>query len=220
MKKKYNIDPQRVYAAGVSGGGRVASMLGVCFSDIFTGGYYMVGCNFYRQEKVPDSNEVFFRSYNVPPTKIFVQAKKNKHVFLTGDTDGNRVQTQVYYEGFKHDGFEHITYIQVPGMGHGAPDPEWFEKGLKALDEPLPAPGAAKPPAAQRATTRPAPPAATQNADPAAIAKQLLATARLYLDNKQFERGREKLKWIVDHYPGTPAAAEAQKLLKQTDGAK
>jgi hypothetical protein len=227
MRQKYNIDPNRVYVAGVSGGGRIASMLGVCFSDVFNGGYYIIGCNFYIQEKSVEQNGVFRRAYNLPPAKYLVAAKKqSKHVFLTGDTDGNRDQTQIYYNAFKREGFEHITYFQVPGMGHQAPDPEWFEKGMKALDEPLPPPGTPRPPTTRRAlaaTTRPvaATQATTQPAaanDPAAVARQLLTRARLYLDNKQYELAREKLRWIATNYPTTPAAAEARTLLRQIEG--
>src|SRR5712672_1856673 len=103
-------------------------------------------------------------------------------------------------------------------MGHRPPDAEWFEKGLVALEEPVaPAGGAkvaaAKPTTRPAAVTRPAVAASTQPADPQVIAQQLLVTARLYVDNKQFERGREKLTWIVQHYPGTAAAGEAKKLL-------
>jgi hypothetical protein len=216
MPKRYKIDPRRIYVAGVSGGGRVASMLGVGFPDVFTGGgFYMIGCNFYRQERSAEQDGVFRRSYNVPPTKIYQLAKRTKHVFLTGDTDGNREQTQLYYTGFRRDGFDHSTCLQVPGMGHRAPDAEWFEKGIAALEEVIePKPAS---PARTTAATRPAParPATTQSADANAVAKRLLATARLYVDNRQHDLAREKLNWIVQTYPTTPAAAEARRLLKQ-----
>lgn len=217
MKARYNIDPDRVYIAGVSGGGRIASMLGVGFPDIFKGGFYMIGCNFYRRELSTEQKGRYFeRSYSVPPAKIFAMARKqSKHVFLTGDDDPNREQTDLYYKGFKRDGFDHITYLQVPGMPHRAPDPEWFEKGMAALDEKLPAtPVAAKPAVTPaKPATRPAPTAATEPSDPAYIADRLLTRARLYVDNKQYELSREKLNWIIEHFPTTPAAAQASKIL-------
>lgn len=39
------IDPDQVYVAGMSGGGRIASMLWACFPDIFRGGVGVVGMN-------------------------------------------------------------------------------------------------------------------------------------------------------------------------------
>jgi len=142
-------------------------------------------------------------------------------------SDGNRDQTTLYYNGFKSDHFEHIAFFQVPGMGHQAPPVDWFEKGLIALDEPVPPPGtpaaaAAKPAAAKLSpTTKPAqaaaahPPTtpATIPSDPEAIAAGLLTRAKLYVDNHQPELAREKLRWIVDHYPSTAAGRDAKKLL-------
>lgn len=213
MKARYNIDPDRVYVSGVSGGGRIASMLGVGYADIFHGGFYIIGCNFYRQEiSIEQKGAAFPKSYSVPPAKIFNFARKqSKHVFLTGDTDPNREQTETYYKAFKKDGFEHITYLQVPGMGHRPPDAEWFEKGMLALDEKIEP--IAKPALAPKPATRPAAAGSSQPTDPAAVADHLLSTARLYLDNHQLEIGRKKLAWIIEHYPTTPAAAEAKKLL-------
>jgi len=218
MRKRYKIDPERIYASGISGGGRVASMLGVGFADVFRGGFYIIGCDFYKDEKSTEKNGYYRRSYSVPPAKIFNLARKSsKHVFLTGDTDGNRDQTQLYYNGFKRDGFEHITYFQVPGMGHQAPDAEWFEKGLAALDEPI----AAAPPATAgtpkrpvTAATRPtAPPATTQAMGRTEVAARLLATAKMYVDNHQYELGRQKLTWIVQNFADTPAGITARKML-------
>src|SRR6266550_1290426 len=48
MKKKYKIDEQRIYVAGISGGGKIATILGVAFPDVFRGGFYFVGSDCYR----------------------------------------------------------------------------------------------------------------------------------------------------------------------------
>jgi hypothetical protein len=225
MRKRYKIDPQRIYVSGISGGGRVASMLGVGFADVFRGGFYIIGCDFYKEEKSTEKNGYYRRSYNVPPAKVFNLARKaSKHVFLTGDNDGNRDQTQLYYNGFKRDGFEHVTYFQVPGMGHQAPDAEWFEKGLAALDEPVTAAAPGAPTGAPTGAgavkrtpataTRPAArPATTRAMDRAALAAHLLATAKMYVDNRQYELGRQKLTWIVQNFADTPAGVAAGKLL-------
>jgi hypothetical protein len=222
-QKRFKIDPARVYVAGASGGGRVASMLGVGFPDVFRGGFYIIGCNFYRQEPSVEQKGVFKRSYYVPPTKYYVAAKKqNKHVFLTGDTDGNREQTHIYYKGFVRDGFEHCTYLQVPGMGHSPPPKDWFAKGIAALDAPLPDPTtrpAAKPTAAvattRKAPVTPATPATQPARTPAEDAQKLLAHAKLFVDSKQYSLAREKLRYIVAQYPATPGAKEAAKLLQE-----
>ncbi|HEY7119866.1 MAG TPA: hypothetical protein VH475_24975 [Tepidisphaeraceae bacterium] len=240
MRSRYNIDPKRVYTSGISGGGRVASMLGVSYADLFKGGIYIIGCNFYHVQQSAEQKDAngkptyFARSYNVPPLAVLKQARKeSRHVFITADEDGNREQTWLYYSAFKRDGFDFITYYQVPGLGHQPPDGEWFEEALTFLDKPpaTPTAGKATPPPASRVTavpprpaTRPAaaaaavaPPgaAAGGTADPNVIADALLTNAKLYVDNKLYERAREKLKWIVTQYPGTRAAAEAKRLLAE-----
>lgn len=226
IRAQYKIDPDRIYVSGISGGGRTASMLGVGFADVFRGGFYIIGCNYYKQVWSTEQKGFYKKSYYAPPAEIYRAARtRSKHVFLTGDTDGNRDQTTLYYNGFKSDNFEHIAFFQVPGMGHQPPPVDWFEKGLIALDETVPPLGsapAAKPAAARVAPTtkpaqaiaaRPPAPAATVPSDPESIAHGLLTRAKLYVDNHQAELAREKLRWIVDHYPATAAARDAKKLL-------
>jgi len=99
-------------------------------------------------------------------------------------------------------------------MGHHPPDTEWFEKGMAALDEKL------EPPTAKittpKPTTRPVATTTSQPTDPQSVSNHLLATAKLYIDNKQYEIARQKLNWIIQTYPNTPAATEAKKLLAES----
>ena len=81
---------------------------------------------------------------------------------------------------------------------------------MAALDEKVEMVGTKT--AAQKPATR-AVASSTQPADTKSVPEHLLATVRLYIDNKQYEIGRQKLAYIVEHYPATPAAAEAKKLL-------
>ena len=48
MRRRFNITPRRVYISGVSGGGRVASMVGIAYADVFAGTFPIVGVNFYK----------------------------------------------------------------------------------------------------------------------------------------------------------------------------
>ncbi len=38
------------------------------------------------------------------------------------------------YDHYKIDGFKHLAYIEIPGVGHSLAGPGWFEKGIVALD--------------------------------------------------------------------------------------
>lgn len=145
MKKQYSIDEKRIFIGGVSGGGRVSSMVGIAYPDIFTGGIYMVGCNWYRDmPATTEPGKFWHRTFNAPPYVLLRKAKENsRHVLLTGEHDMNGPQTKVNYEkGFKPDGYKHVIYLEVPGMGHQPPPAEWFGKALDFLDakdEPAPA---------------------------------------------------------------------------------
>lgn len=230
MKTRYNIDKERVYVSGISGGGRVSSMLGVGFPDLFKGGIYCIGCNFYKtlqstEHKVPGTDKYgfFTRSYDPPPAEFFRAAReKSRHVLITGDFDENREQTWLYYsQGFMRDHFEHVTYYQVPGMGHQAPPAEWYDAALDYLDrrdEP-PAKTASAPKLIAKPAAAATPPA-SQPTDRASIAASLLTRAKLYVDNHVYEQARERLKWITTQYPETPAAAEARKMLKEIEAPK
>jgi hypothetical protein len=244
MKRRYNIDPERVYVSGISGGGRIASMLGVGFPDVFKGGVYIIGCNFYKtlkstEHKVPGTDKLGFytRSYDPPPAEFFRAARERSgHVLITGDSDENREQTWLNYQGFVRDRFEHVTYYQVPGMGHQPPPADWFDEALAFLDrrEEVAAPQVAAA-AAPKAVVKPAAVAAggaagggaaaggaagaSQGTDRAAVAAGLLTRAKLYVDNKVYEQARERLGWIVKNYPETPAAGEARRMLKEIEGA-
>jgi dienelactone hydrolase len=224
MQKTYKVDPNRVYASGASGGGRCASTLAFGFPDLITGGGYpIIGINFYRRVEVGPAagggTEFYPQGLKPPPGKLAqVMKKERRFVLLTGDNDMNRKETQLYSEAMKKDGFRYMTYIQVPGMGHQAPDAEWFEKGIVALDEPLN--GVAKgeekkpeekaPVAAAATTKAPQPQVAGEDE-----ADKLMRLARLYVDNRMYKKAREKLNELIKDYPTSPHVAEAKKLLKE-----
>lgn len=133
IRQRMRIDPKRVYVSGFSGGGRVASMLGVGYGDIFTGAIPICGVNFYTDLPAGDG-KIFEHSY-VPDTAIAALARKNgSFVLITSEGDPNRVNTKAAYEqGFKKYGFSHVLYLEVPKIGHAIPSAEWLEKALDFL---------------------------------------------------------------------------------------
>ncbi len=136
MTKRYNIDPDRVYASGLSGGGRVVSHLAPAFPDIFTGAISICGVNYW--ENLPVGNNRFVPAGWKPKTKYRHQMKKSlRYVLLTGEKDYNRTNTRQAYDiGYKKD-LRHATYMEVPGLGHTNPDGKWFKKAVLTLDAPL-----------------------------------------------------------------------------------
>jgi hypothetical protein len=217
MKSLYRIDPARIYVAGLSGGGRAASMLGVGFPDVFTGGCYIAGCDYYRDVPLGEPGRFWQRNFFPPPRPIFKLAKtSSRHVLFTGEGDINFDQTECNYKAFLGDGFQHVTLFEPPQMGHAPPDPKWFEKGIAALDTP-PAP-ATKPAAARPKPAPDAIPAPDMLTQQTREAESDLRSARLYINAKLYPQARQRLTRILQKYPTTPAAAEARKLLEATVG--
>jgi poly(3-hydroxybutyrate) depolymerase len=133
MKAKYPIDPKRIYVAGFSGGGRVSSMAILTYPDVFTGAICMMGSNFYRQ--LPAGEGKAYRATAGRPIEpLFTQAKRLPICLFTGERDPNQPQTKANFEGFKRDRFQHVSYIEVPGVGHNMPGAEWFAKALDDVD--------------------------------------------------------------------------------------
>jgi predicted esterase len=133
MKAKYPIDPKRIYVAGFSGGGRVSSMTILTYPDVFTGAICMMGSNFYRQ--LPAGEGKAYRATAGRPIEpYFTHAKRLPICLFTGERDPNQPQTKANFEAFKQDRFQHMTYIEVPGVGHNMPGAEWFEKALNDVD--------------------------------------------------------------------------------------
>src|SRR5262249_39648597 len=107
------------------------------------------------------------------------------------------------YQGLMLDGFERVSFLEVPRWPHAHPPVEWFEKGMAALEAPKPH----KP-----RTTGPATRGSLQQGQ-IAQAKRLLTTAEFLL-HAQPPKAAAYLHELIDDYPTTPAAARGRQLLK------
>lgn len=123
MVKRYRIDPKRIYVCGMSGGGRCASMIAPAYSDVFTGGIYLVGCN---PPQLPDDKKV-----GKPIREL---ALAHRYALVTGSDDFNKPGTQSVFEAYKSGGYKHVEYFEQPGLGHEFPSAEWFRKGIESMD--------------------------------------------------------------------------------------
>jgi hypothetical protein len=140
-RRRFTIDAQRTYASGASGGGRMASEVSVLYADVFAGGFPLIGANGYHNIAEPSKPGHYYPGFWVRPDTVIINRAKrdNRYVLLTGTKDFNRESTQLVFDAYTADKFAHLTYLEVPDMGHQPPPAEWFDKGLDALDAPLPA---------------------------------------------------------------------------------
>jgi len=140
MRSLYDLAPERIYVAGYSGGGRMASALAMLFPEVFRGGILVVGADFYRPIPVPDRPGTHWpASFQEPPKKTLQEVEHHsRFALLTGTRDFNRAQIREVYRAMEDAGFQHVTYLEVPGGDHymGLP-PDWLERAIEALDRPL-----------------------------------------------------------------------------------
>jgi hypothetical protein len=134
MRERFNIDPNRIYVAGFSGGGRVASMLGVAYADLFSGVIPIMGVNFYTDLPSADGKKLFPPQFIPDPEILEIAKRSTAFVLVTGEKDFNRAETRIVSElGFKKEGFNACNFMEIPGVGHVMPEAQWLEQALELL---------------------------------------------------------------------------------------
>jgi hypothetical protein len=123
LQKMYNIDAERIYLSGTSGGGRASSGVAPAYPDVFSGAIYLIGCNPMQAK--------------VPPHLVDKQKRLNSYAFVTGSKDFNKPGTNDVQRQYKSLKFERTEYFEVPDMGHEMPPTSWLEKALLYVEEPL-----------------------------------------------------------------------------------
>lgn len=118
IDRSYAIDTSRIFVAGLSGGGRVASMVAPEYPALFRGAIYICGAeNFGRRSK-----------------QELERIRTGRFVFLTGSEDFNRGETKRVYNRYLRADIENSFYLDIPGMGHENPDAIRFAEALSYLD--------------------------------------------------------------------------------------
>jgi len=228
LKKQYHVDETRIYASGVSGGGKIAGMLATCYPEVFQGAVCIVGVAFYRDIAITgQANKMWQRSFDRPSNAIIDRARKSRFVLITGPLDGNHdPMLDFMNKGFLPDGFKYMTFVDIPGQGHSVPaDPKWIDQAIDTLDAPLK--DLAQPMKAenvlaipeQKASTPASPVLAAPTSRPTVAtdseseAQRLYTMAENYENNNLHTQARERLEKIIKEYPATKAAARAKTLL-------
>jgi predicted esterase len=227
LRKTYNIDAARVYLCGFSRGGALATRILRAYPDVFRGGLFLLGGDFYYHHTPPAGPpEPTVLPQLTPTWKGPLDSIKTGTaiVLMKGQRDPQwtSAEGKADHQALTLDGFTRATYLEVPNLGHNHPSAPSFERGIIALE--------AKPttPPTTRPTTQPHP-----LPSQLAQARRLLATALYQLDEKTWktqwvkdrpqlterirttrqESARHYLQQTITDYPTTPAATEARRLL-------
>jgi hypothetical protein len=129
----YHIDPDRVFVSGLSGGGKVAAMLAVDYSDVFSGGFPIIGVTTYLDVPIPSSPGQLVLRFARPSADLVERAKRQPLVILTGSGDFNREECRLTAAAYERDGFTDLHLLDIEGMGHEMPSAENFAAGLDLL---------------------------------------------------------------------------------------
>jgi pimeloyl-ACP methyl ester carboxylesterase len=124
VMRRYKIDPARVFAAGMSGGSRVAMRLALGYPDIFRGALLNAGSD------VPGS-----KMASVPPRELFARFQENSRlVYLTGERDTvNLDADRRSNSAMRKLCMFNTDSIVMRGLGHETADAASLSRGLAAL---------------------------------------------------------------------------------------
>ncbi len=199
VRRKYNVDPDRTYITGFSGGGRIACAIGFSLPELFGGVVPICAAGQLRDETWLQHRVI---------DRLSVAA-------VTGETDFNRGEVERFRGPLlSHVGVRSKVWV-VPKLGHAVPSDgtlsdvfKWLDQGVenrRKLAEKWPAIRAAQ---------------ATMSRD--AMAKHLLAEAKQRTSRpenvKLLYSGLMLMKGVYTRWPDLPEAAEAKQTLVKFDG--
>lgn len=130
------VDERRIYVAGFAGGGRVASVAALLYPDAFRGGLFLLGAEFF--ETIPASEpgvRVWVAAFPPPPERLRRRAaEQGRYVLVAGEKASGRAEMADLVNGFRAEGFRHVTLLEVPGLGFEMPSGTTLRRALGLLD--------------------------------------------------------------------------------------
>lgn len=117
IEQGYVIDRERLYVSGMSGGGKMASMVATDHAHIFKGAIFNCGVEFW----------------DATPRRIDA-VKSNRYVFVTGEYDQALRPTRRVHGRYRKAGVSQVKLMVIDDMGHGNPPPAEFEEAIEFLD--------------------------------------------------------------------------------------
>ena len=131
----FHIDDRRIYITGMSGGGKVTSILAMCFPDVFAGAIPIVGFGCYST--LDDSWAKHRNAYFAEPRgRLLSLAKMHRMALMGGPPDFNYAEMRERAARLEADGFGNIRFFSYPDMAHVMPTAERFADAMRWIDEP------------------------------------------------------------------------------------
>lgn len=193
--RRYHIDPRRIYISGISGGGKVSSVMWACFPDVFAGCVPIVGLACY--ENIPIGNgQIWPGLFDKPPAPMFNLLKAQRAAAVTGPKDFNYDSIVAAAKILERDGLQARVFEHAE-LAHTMPSPEQFTEALKWIDEPY-----------RGARDK-------ELADAAELLAKAKAMPAGSPGDEASQARRKALIAVTEAGPWTPAAWEARQLMQQ-----
>jgi predicted esterase len=122
IQREYALDEERVYVAGLSGGGKMASIIATDYARTFDGGFFICGVEPWETDEPQELEAI----------------RSNRYVFLAGERDQALKPTKHVYRQYRKAGVSDIELVVVPGMGHGSPPHREISRAIEFLDKGVP----------------------------------------------------------------------------------
>ncbi|NNC78018.1 MAG: hypothetical protein HKN77_08665 [Woeseiaceae bacterium] len=118
LQRDYAMNAERIYIAGMAGGGKTASRVAVLRPNMFKGGLFFSGALFWGE--------------NTPP--LLDSIKSLRYVFMSGANDFALNETKSAHNKFKTAGVKNTKLMVIRNHGHSLPDADNLERALEFLD--------------------------------------------------------------------------------------
>lgn len=119
--KRYRLNRERIYVTGLSGGGKMASMVATDHAHLFKGAIYNCGVDFWDEH----------------PPRRFDEIKQNHYVFVTGTLDQALEPTRKVHAQYLRAGVENSKLMVIRDMTHRNPNRYDFDEAVAYLDSRL-----------------------------------------------------------------------------------
>lgn len=125
---RYSIDPERIYIAGFSGGGRVAQLIAFAYPDVFRGVLMFAGSDPFGEGAVPP-----------PPRELMARVQSRLRIVQsTGLADSVNIAIDSRMRrSMGRMCIRNVGVVDQPRLGHGLPRASGFSKAMDALLEPV-----------------------------------------------------------------------------------
>lgn len=133
--RRWLIDPERVYVAGLSGGGKMSSILLAAFPEVFTGAMPIVGLSWYLRLPTGEPGKFWAPEFAKPEGARWKKFATRRLGVVTGPGDFNYEPIRAGVALFEKDKLS-VRLFDVPGLGHEMPGPEALREAVAWIDEP------------------------------------------------------------------------------------